>query len=299
VIENLFVPVVTPFDGDGRIDVEALVAHCHWTTARGAEGVVLFGTTGEGPSLSVTEKVDTARTLTATMPGIPVIAAVTENSITDTEHCLHRYNNVGLAAVLVLPPFYFREQPTDGLHAFYARTLTCSDHPMLAYHIPGLAPAVPLSVTAELPVWGVKDSGDDLTYTGAVLETGKQVMTGSERLIARGTEIGATGAIAAMGNLLPGQLARVCTAARAGASKDAQHELDAVLTLQAAITDVAPGLEWIAATKQIAAHLHGTGLGTVRLPLLQRRDYLTPRIRKLLDRHAGDPSSHQSPELLP
>ena len=58
VIQDLFVPSVTPFADDGTIHVDALIAHCDWLLSSGASGLMLFGTTGEGPSLSVAEKVD-------------------------------------------------------------------------------------------------------------------------------------------------------------------------------------------------------------------------------------------------
>ncbi len=63
MIADLFVPVVTPFGQDGGIDDGALAAHCEWVISEGAAGVMLFGTTGEGPSISVREKIDSAAAL--------------------------------------------------------------------------------------------------------------------------------------------------------------------------------------------------------------------------------------------
>ena len=77
MIEDLFVPVVTPFDDAGHVDRDALVAHCAWTVAQGARGVMLFGTTGEGPSLSVDEKIAAARALTLDLPTVePSVANI-------------------------------------------------------------------------------------------------------------------------------------------------------------------------------------------------------------------------------
>lgn len=103
MIKDLFVPVITPFDNAGLVDRDALAAHCAWTVAQGARGVMLFGTTGEGPSLSVEEKIQVARVLTADLPSIEVIGSVTENSTTDALRCLRAYDEIGLAAALVLP----------------------------------------------------------------------------------------------------------------------------------------------------------------------------------------------------
>ena len=80
MIEDLFVPVITPFDNSGNVDRDALAAHCAWTVTQGARGVMLFGTTGEGPSMSVDEKIAAARALTLDLPTVEVIGSVTENS---------------------------------------------------------------------------------------------------------------------------------------------------------------------------------------------------------------------------
>jgi 4-hydroxy-tetrahydrodipicolinate synthase len=114
LIEDLFVPVITPFDNSGNVDRDALAAHCAWTVAQGARGIMLFGTTGEGPSVSVDEKIATARALTLDLPTVELIGSVTENSATDAVRCARAYSGLGLAAVLVLPPFYFRESNGDG-----------------------------------------------------------------------------------------------------------------------------------------------------------------------------------------
>src|SRR5580704_1133467 len=259
LIEDLFVPVITPFDNSGNVDRDALAAHCAWAVSQGARGVMLFGTTGEGPSLSVDEKIAAARALTLDLPTVEVIGSVTENSATDAVRCVRAYNDLGLAAVLVLPPFYFRESrgDGDGLLRFYEVMAQAARIPLMAYHIPGLAPAVPMRVIADLDLWGAKDSGGDLAYARAVLDTGKSVMVGAESVIVDAVRAGASGTIAGMGNLLPGELARICVAARAGDIAQANGLLDIVLRVQAAVLRVAPGMEWVAAFKQIATYLHG------------------------------------------
>lgn len=280
MIEDLFVPVVTPFDNSGNVDRDALAAHCAWTVTQGARGVMLFGTTGEGPSISVDEKIAAARALTLDLPAVEVIGSVTENSATDAVRCVRAYDDLGLAAVLVLPPFYFRESrgDGDGLLRFFEVMARAARIPLMAYHIPGLAPAVPMRVIADLDLWGAKDSGGDLAYTRAVLDTGKSVMVGAEPVIIDAVRGGASGTIAGMGNLLPAELARICAAARAGDDAEANRLLAIVLRVQAAVLSCAPGMEWIAAFKQIATYLHSVELGQVREPLMSRADYLTDEV---------------------
>jgi 4-hydroxy-tetrahydrodipicolinate synthase len=292
VIQDLFVPSVTPFDDDGAIDVDALIAHCDWLIASGAAGLMLFGTTGEGPSLRVAEKADAAKTVVAAFPGVPVIASVMENALPEILDAVRAFNELPLAATLVLPPSYFRENQSDGMRALFELILAVSEHPLIAYHIPGLAPAVAPSIVADLPMWGAKDSGGDIAYTDAVLASGKPVMVGSEPLLLASMQHGASGGICGVGNIAPALLAQVCRAARDGRIDDAQRMLDVVVRLQRAVVDAAPDMEWIPAFKSIAASLHGCDLGGMRLPLKGRRDYLTPAVSEALD-EAASVGEHQ------
>ncbi len=287
MIQDLFVPSVTPFGDDGAIHVDALIAHCDWLLASGASGLMLFGTTGEGPSLSVAEKVTAAKAVVAAFPNVPVIASVMENALPDILDEVRAFNELPLAATLVLPPSYFRESQTDGMRALFELILDVCEHPLIAYHIPGLAPAVAPSIVAELPLWGAKDSGGDITYTDAIVASGKPVMVGAEPLLLTSMQHGASGGICGVGNVAPGLLAQVCSAAREGRIDDAQRLLDVVVRLQRAIIDAAPDMEWIAAFKAVASSLHGGDLGGVRTPLKARRDYLTPEVRAALDEAAN------------
>jgi 4-hydroxy-tetrahydrodipicolinate synthase len=290
MIRDLYVPIVTAFDDAGAIDVPSMARHAQWCVDSGADGVVLFGTTGEGPSISVDEKIDAAREFCAAVPDVATIGSVTENSLVDALTCVRTYADIALVATLVLPPTYFREPECDGLEDFLGTAVEASSHPVIAYHIPGLAPAVPPEVVGNLPVWGAKDSGGDLDYTEAVVNHGRSVMVGAESTVVRAVSLGASGCIGGMGNVTPSALAQVCRAARTGDVEQAERALAGVLAVQAAITAVAPGMEWIAAYKQVAPHLHGVDLGTVRSPLRSRRNYLTAEVVRLLDELVSQPA---------
>ncbi len=291
MIEDLFVPVLTPFGPDGAIDVEALTAHSAWVRQQGANGVMLFGTTGEGPSVSVSEKLTAASQLIANLPDLQVIGSVTESSVMDAARCISGYNELPLAGTLILPPGYFREAASDGLRAFFERLVPTSAHPVLAYHIPSLAPAVAVDIVAELGMWGAKDSSGDIEYTMAVLATGKGVMVGAEATIPDAMAAGAAGTIAGTGNLLPRHVADICASVRAGDLATAYRLRDQLFEVQRMLASVAPGMEWVAAMKQLSGYLSGVDLGGVRLPLMARRDYRTTEMLAALTALSGPASS--------
>jgi 4-hydroxy-tetrahydrodipicolinate synthase len=273
MLADLVVPVLTPFAADGSIDDRALAAHTEWVLEEGASGVMLFGTTGEGTSITVDEKLAAARSLLAAVPGVQVVGAVTEASLSETIRCVRGYNELELQATLVLPPFYFRAAEAAGIEAYLDRAVAESEHPVLGYHIPSLAPAIRADYVSESALFGVKDSSGDPSYLQAVLATGKVVFVGAESLVPEAVAGGALGTIAGMGNLVPRHLAQVCTAVRAGDLDEADRLRQEVLAVQRAVTAIAPGLEFISAFKDIARTLHGSPMGDTRLPLLRHSTY--------------------------
>src|SRR4051794_18079822 len=84
MLEGVYVAAVTPFRDDATrsIDLDAYVAHVEWLAARGVDGIVAFGTNGEGPSVSAQEKLEVLRAL-ADAP-VPVIPTVAEANLPDT-----------------------------------------------------------------------------------------------------------------------------------------------------------------------------------------------------------------------
>ncbi len=283
MLEGLIVPVLTPYR-EGQIDEAALVGHCRWVVDQGATGVVLFGTTGEGPSVSVTEKIAVTGTLIRSDPDLVVIGAVTETSWAGTRECLAGYGELPLAAVLVLPPFYFREDSGDGVAAFFDAVVDASRHPVLGYHIPSMAPGVPIDYLTTGPLWGAKNSGPDPAFTRAAIAAGKVMFVGNEALVAEGIAAGAAGTIAGMGNIVPAAMAEICGLARDGDLAGAQGLTDAVLALQQTLLRAAPGLEFIAAYKDLAGRLQGRDLGDPLPPLRRRREYLTADVLDAVDK---------------
>src|SRR3712207_1103261 len=67
-ISGVYVANVTPFREDGSIDREAYLAHVNWLVERGVQGIVPFGTNGEGPSVTLGEKREVLEALSPRPP---------------------------------------------------------------------------------------------------------------------------------------------------------------------------------------------------------------------------------------
>ncbi|MDP8948716.1 MAG: dihydrodipicolinate synthase family protein, partial [Actinomycetota bacterium] len=204
-IEGVYVANVTPFKDDASlsVDVDSYLAHVSWLDEMGVRGVVPFGTNGEGPSVTLREKLRVLEALFERDLSIQIIPTVMQGNLPDTLEMVEALEGYPATAVLVLPPYYFKPATAEGLKRFFEPVLGVSSHPVIVYHIPKYAVPVPEEVVTGLPVWGAKDSGGEPGYAEAVLEEDRGVLIGTEDDLWQRLNIGAQGAISALANFIP------------------------------------------------------------------------------------------------
>jgi dihydrodipicolinate synthase/N-acetylneuraminate lyase len=261
-IDGVYVAAVTPFRDDPArsIDIDAYLSHVDWLAGKGVTGVVAFGTNGEGPSVATREKLEVLRALFAARPGIQVVPTVAEATLPDTLELLAALEDLPAAAVMVLPPYFFKPVAPAGLLEFFEPVVKATRYPVVLYHIPRYAIPVPTEVVAALPVWGVKDSGEDLAYARSVLDAGRGVLIGTEDDLHGRLQCGAQGVVSGLANFAPEDVVGVFEAVRNG---DAERGA----ALSARLRRVRDACPSPAARKRLASLRSGTDLGTVRPPL--------------------------------
>jgi 4-hydroxy-tetrahydrodipicolinate synthase len=216
--------MVTPIDASGRIDADRLARFGQRLMGAGLNGLVLFGTMGEGPAFPAAERLDAAAALIDRHGFEPgrLVLGIGSCAPAETAWLARRAGELGIAAVLATPPFFFRDVQQEGVYRFYATLAEAAGRggaPLLLYHIPQVA-GVPLSAdtVARLVeghpevVRGIKDSGADLPYTRALLKRldGRAaVLVGAEQHIAEAMTLGARGTVCGMANLIPATTARL------------------------------------------------------------------------------------------
>ncbi|AWB23423.1 dihydrodipicolinate synthase family protein [Methylobacterium currus] len=215
-ITGLWVALATPLDATGAVDHGALVRHVRFLMERGCDGVVPFGTTGEGTSFSAPERLAAVEALLAA--GIPAerigLGAGTP-AIPDAVALSKAALGLGLTHVLVLPPYFYRDVTEAGIvDAFAAFLDGVGDDRLRAtlYHIPqtsgvGLPPGAVATLRARYGrlVAGVKDSSGDFAQFQAFRAAAPEVAVcvGNEADIGRALAEGGTGTICGMANLVP------------------------------------------------------------------------------------------------
>ena len=212
-LSGVFAPVLTPFDKHLAPDVPAFAGFCRWLLSQGA-GLAVFGTNSEANSLSAAEKIDLLAALVdAGLPPDRMMPGTGACALTDAVALCRAAARERTAAVLMLPPFYYKSVSDDGLFAFYAETIErvgSADLKICLYHIPPIAQVpIPLTLIERLirhypeTVVGIKDSGGDFSHTKAMLEAfpGFKVFCGSEIFLSDTLAHGGAGCISALANV--------------------------------------------------------------------------------------------------
>lgn len=266
MLEGVYVANVTPFEEEVpyQIDVGAYLEHVSWLSGKGVRGIVAMGTNGEGASVSLGEKIEVFEELFAREFPIQVIPTVMEGNLPDTLEMVERLNDFPAAAVLVLPPYYTKPVTAEGLKRFYEPVLEATSHPLIVYHIPKYAVAVPQEVVTGLPVWGVKDSGGESGYAEAILGAGKGVLIGTEDDLWESLNLGAQGVISALANFIPEKVVEVYEKAEASDEANGKPLSESLKEVRAMTKEYASP----AVLKKLAQARHGNPMGTVRPPFV-------------------------------
>ena len=277
-IKGVFAAALTLLDADLAPDPKASVAHCQWLLANGCDGIALLGTTGEGLSFSVAQRL---RLLDAALEsGIPkdrLIVGTGAAALSDAVELTVHAVSSGVAGCLVVPPFYFKNISDQGLFASYAALVERvgeADLRLLLYHFPQMS-AVPIPhqviarLVAEFPgiIAGLKDSSGDLDNMVALIEAfpGLAIFSGTERYLLAVLEAGGAGCITAGANVTSREIGRLYAHWR---EFGGGAEAGALQQRVTAFRDLIEGVPMITAMKVlIARHRGQAGLVRVAPPL--------------------------------
>jgi len=202
---------------------------------RGCHGVLVMGTTGEGPSCSSAERETVMRAACAwreQSPEFSLLAGTGTASLDESIHLTRLAFDLGFDGVVVVPPYYFRKATEEGLLIWFSELMRRSvprDGLLLGYHFPGtVGVGFSLDLLRRLKdafpdqFAGLKDSGHDLEFSknlGHTFGESLRIFSGTDSDFLAALEAGAVGCITAPANLLSRQLREIFDLFREG--KDA------------------------------------------------------------------------------
>ena len=268
-IRGFWVASATPLAADGSVDHARLASHAKQLFSKGVDGVVLFGTTGEGTSFNVGERVATIEAmLKAGVAPERIAIGGGFPAITDSIALTRAVLGLGLHHVLLLPPYFDRSVTPEGIEDAFAAIIDgVADDRLRAslYHIPQVSGvAIPTTVAANLrkrygkQVAGLKDSSGDFKQFQAFRAAAPElaITVGNEPDIARAIAAGGAGTICGMANIAPELVKGMID------GKDVEARMQAAADVVVKAPSLVPTLKAI-----LAAQTGDTGWLRVRPPL--------------------------------
>ena len=223
------VALVTPFDGNNRVDYASLKRLIDFHVAKGSNGLVIAGTTGESATLSRSEHIElVGRAIEIAAGRIPIIAGTGSNSTAQTVQLSNAVTDPGIAAYLVVVPYY--NKPTqEGLFRHFSVIADAVDKPVMLYNVPGRTVADMLPETvARLAkhdnIFGIKEatgSLERLQQIQALVDDDFRLYSGDDFTLRSFIEQGGHGVVTVSGNVAPAQVSRLCKLAMAGDAQEA------------------------------------------------------------------------------
>ncbi|WP_165164064.1 4-hydroxy-tetrahydrodipicolinate synthase [Corynebacterium qintianiae] len=264
------VAMVTPFDSDGELDLDAgrtLAAHL---VDNGIDSLILAGTTGESPTTTPEEKIALLKAVKEEVGDrAKLIAGAGSYDTRKSIQLATLSAEAGADGLLVVTPYYSKPSQT-GLLAHFTAVANSTDLPICLYDIPGRS-GIPIEgetirELAKLPtVKALKDAKANFFEAGPLIpETGLAWYSGDDPLNVPWLSIGATGVISVVGHAAPQLLRELITSFEEGdlaRTREINANTIAVLARQQAILGGAT-------FAKEALRLQGIDVGDPRLPVV-------------------------------
>ncbi len=229
---GLVAPNLTPFNHDLSVATDLYVEHGRALLDQGCGGLAPFGTTGEALSIGLDERIDTLDALVA--GGVAPESLIVGTGLTnlaDTLRLTRHATELGVAATMILPPFYFKDPANEGVHRYFEALIEAMDGGVriVLYHIPQVAGVgFPIELVTRLrrdfpdQVLAIKDSSGDWDNTARLFAIdGLTVYPGSELPMLEALALGGEGLISATANLNATAIADVFRCWNTGEHADA------------------------------------------------------------------------------
>jgi len=291
-IGRLLTAMVTPFDGEGRVDHEQARSLARALLDSGSDGLVVAGTTGEAPTLSHDEKLKLfAVVREAVGDRGAVLAGTSTNNTAASVELSREAEGTGVDGLLLTAPYY--NKPTqEGLYRHFEAIAGATRLPCVLYNIPS---RTGVNMTAETTVRlsrvpnivGVKEASGDLVQIARIVEDageGFRVWSGDDAMTLPILAVGGYGVIAVVAHLVGGQMRRMIDDYLAGRTAEAAAVHRRLLPLMQILMTAASN----PAPVKYALNQIGFRVGATRLPLVEPDEAAAESITAEVRRHQID-----------
>ena len=290
-IGRLLTAMVTPFDGEGQVDYEQARRLALALLDSGSDGLVISGTTGESPTLTLKEKWRLFTEVKRAVGGRGAVIAGTGNySTQESIELTHEAERLGMDGVLLVVPYY--NKPTqEGLFRHFEAIARATTLPCILYNVPSRTSSNMTADTvirlSHIPnIAGVKEASGDLAQSARIIEHTRDdfyVWSGNDEDTLPLMAIGAYGIVSVAAHVVGAQIKEMIEAFLDGRSSQAARIHRRLLPLVKALFLVSNPSPVKYMLNQI-----GMNVGSPRLPLVEPDPATAETIRAELARHRID-----------
>ena len=290
-IGRLITAMVTPFDEKGAVDYDQAKRLANALLDSGSDGLVITGTTGEGPTLSAEEKIRLyAEVKEAIGSRGAVIAGTTDNDTAKSIELSAEAEAVGVDALLLTVPAY-NKPPQEGLYQHFKAIAESTSLPCVLYNVTS---RTSLNMTDETTIRlshidnivGVKEAGSDLNQITRIIDgagDGFRVWSGNDDETFSIMATGGYGVVSVLSHLVGSQIKQMMGYLLEGDLEKAAAEHRRLLPLFKVMFIVSNPIP----LKYSLNHV-GFNVGPMRLPLVPPDDKSAEKIRDVLSNYDID-----------
>lgn len=283
-----FIPaMVTPFHNDLSLDLKRAQELALSLIARGADTLVICGTTGESPTLDYQEKAQLFRAVVeAVDKSVPVVANVGDNCTQHSVEFAREAASLGVDGIMAVVPYY-NKPPQDGLYWHFRSIAESVELPVILYNIPGrcvinMESETTLRLAYDVPnIVAVKEASgkfDQIAEIIANAPEGFVVYSGDDEATLPIMGLGGYGVITTIGNVAPEPMKEIVDALVANEHTKA---LASHLKLQPLMKELFVTANPIMV--KAAMEMAGFAVGPVRLPLIEATAKQKERLQKVME----------------
>lgn len=176
-IRGIFVPIVTPFDADGKIDADALAELAQALIDKGVAGIVACGTTGEYYTFSPEERTLVLKTIAQIAKGkVALVAGINSLSTDHSVALAKEAKTLGYEGLMLSPnPYSLPSQ--EGIIAHFEKVADAAEMPIIMYNFPARTGVnIEFETVAHLAkhphISGIKESSGNFSQALRLLQAG-------------------------------------------------------------------------------------------------------------------------------
>jgi 4-hydroxy-tetrahydrodipicolinate synthase len=268
---NIVTAMVTPFDGKENVDFTKTTKLVNFLIENGSDTLLVSGTTGESPTLTIEEKLALFRHVVKVVDGrVPVIAGTGSNNTRASIGFTKKAEATGIDGVLLVAPYYNKPNQ-EGIYQHLKAIAESTKLPVMLYNVPGrtitnIAVETAIRLSNIPNIVAIKESSGDLDQMSTIIENTPEdflLYSGDDSLTLPVYSIGGNGIVSVASHVIGNEMQAMISEFKSGNVVKAANIHRKLLPVMEALFS-APNPSPVKAALQ----MKGVGVGGVRLPLV-------------------------------